>query len=592
MPPFTVPQRQVQPQPLPAARVRAPSGAPGAITGRLLQQVGGDISQVAGAVTDVGFKAISAEQAQIKQRAVLKDTRDKQLANEAVFGIKDTLRETTPTYLSRTGTEAIDVTSDAKNDFAAIKRIALDGLKNDEQRAYAEASLLSVEELHLNKVYSHEEKQFRQTSKDQVEARRINATRDLQDAVGTEDFATVETATTMDIENVIAVRTRGLPAEIKEVVSENIWSGYYAPVVNTMMATDARGAKEYYDLHKSQILPGQREKIEIALENEVATQDAVDFVTQLEAEGQDLNSWQRIIQESDLDKNTKAFAKELATARKQEVDNINKEAVEKNYFDAIDNIDNAESLTEGLIIANKLKDVESRTKAKKFARSRHKIKTEEIVTNRDVQAQVWEDIEAGKINNPRQLIPFKGEFSPKHYDQMIDDLKAKTSTPEKITSIEYGTAKTAFQEVLGASYVLEDHAKELIWFRSKLDEEARRLGRNLSSTEAAAFGRKLIVDTEGEILGGGYITDPDKTMFQSIKDGDFENWAPDINSKKDDDGKERDEIIKSFLGQGFIVENETLMRLYKREEILKIELSSEQSNLYDKLLARQRKTKR
>jgi hypothetical protein len=593
--PFKVPraERRVALQPLPSARQVSPTRAGdfGGFEADVIGRVGGQVERLGRTALAVEEReellAAQAAEKEIERQAKLKNRRDQLLASDALVELKDNLRNQKEVFKNRRGIDAFGVTNEANEHIEKLKKELKGKMENDEIRAFFDAATIAPRELFLNQVLTHEASEFNKAEDDNINARIDTSILEASDAVGGGNDELAIHSAKLDLETAIEQKTEkaGMTGAAAKNFKDGLTSTFHLSVLNRKVALNAIDAKEYYDKNKKEIDPDKREPIEKLLNKEDVLQFSKDKADEIEIKTEDPADWIPTARKEIKDaKKLDATIKRLTT-RKNALEQLDKEAQKEAYLDTLDKIMTvAKNEEEGLDIAANLENPEDQLKAEKVARERFKRKEKDATTSRKVQAEVLEMIEAKEITRPTELIEFYPDLKDEHYNTLLTRLKNKQNPNMKIPAVSYSIAKNALESAIGEPYRVEDHNKMFMYVLDKLDKEAQVLGRSPTLDEAVKLTSKYII--EGEKAGEGIWTlwgswDPDRSLFEAVQEGSLDTWLPPINETDVDKGVERRTIIGAFTKSlGFVIDNDILFKLYKKEEILGEELSPEQNKLY------------
>jgi hypothetical protein len=592
---FRVPtkERQVAPTALPAAR--RISGAGAADFGGLEAEVVGRVGRQVERVGEVAIAAEEREQIltaraaeqEETRKAKLKDRRDKLLASDAIVEFKDNLRNQRQVFSNRRGIDAFGVTNEANDHIEKLKKEMKGRMENDEIRALFDASTIMPREVFLNQTLTHEATEFNRAEDDNNNAKIETSIIEASDAVGGMNEELAIQSARLDLDTAIEQKTAksGMTGAAAKNVKASLISSFHEGILNRKVALNAVAAKEYYNEHKKEILPDNRESIEKLLDKEdvlQSAQQATDEIFIKEDDPVERLNLARKIENPDVRKETESQVK----VRNKELEQLGVEAQQEAYLDTLTKImDVAQNEEQGLGFAKRLENPEDRIKAEKVATARFNKKIEETITDRNIQAKVYEMIDKKQITNVRQLIEFYPYLSDADYNRFITEIRNKQNPDAKIGFVKYSTAKTAYETVKSEKYDIEDSdmTKEFMFVQSQLDKHAQALGRDLTPDEANRFAAKYIV--EGEAIGTGFFGgDPDLTFSEASRQGVLDVWVPFVNDDDVDGGQEQRDIAGALAAKGIITDNEEIFRLYKKEAIMNLPLSTKEVKLLNSLI--------
>jgi hypothetical protein len=389
------------------------------------------------------------------------------------------------------------------------------------------------------------------------------------------------------LDDVIERKTQGMAVPVANNIRDEMVSAFHENVINGKVVLNAENAKQYYDVNKKEILPENREGIEKVLETEDTLQFAQTTTDQIILQEGDRSKWAQMARESTDDPEKRKETVDLIKTRKKELDQLDKEAKEAAYLDALDKIDISQNQSEADLIAKRIEDPIDRAKALKVSQAKFEKKTADLVTDRDVEATVYEKIDSGEITTVRQLIEFSPDLSTSDYKRLQTEVRNKQNPDAKAGFVKYTTAKTAYETIKGKKYDVEKDSKEFMFVQSQLDEESQVLGRDLTPDEAVKAAARAIV--KGESIGTGFFGgDPNRTLFEASQEGTLDVWLPVINDEGVDNGQERREIKEAFRANGIDTDNEELFRIYKKSDILNMPLSEKEKTRFKDLSSLER----
>jgi hypothetical protein len=594
---FTVPtkQRQVAPTALPSARQISPAGQGdfGGFEADVIGRIGGQVERLGRTALAVEEKervlAAKAEAKKLKIQAKFKEERDKLFAQDAVIKYQDWWRNQEPTYTSKTGLAADGVTDIAIKDIEGFNKTLLAKLENDNQREKALAKIMSERNSGLTGIKGHEVSEFKLLKEKQNEGIIANSINIAAASVGKLHEEGTIFSKSLDLKDAITEKTKGFSMEAAKNVSDEIWSSFHESILNRKVALNAVDAKEYYDKNKKQILPDKRDAIEKLLKKEGIIQYSQQRADEIVLTEPDSSKWAEIGRKEKDPEKRDATVKRLKT-RKTELDQTDKDAQKEAYLDTLDKIANvAKNEEEGLDFAANLENPEDQIKAEKVATERFKRKEKDATTSRKVQAKVLEMIENKEITRPTELIEFYPDLRDSDYNTALTRLKNQGNVDAK-GFVKYETAKKAFQLVNDEKFDVDSEAQatNFMYSLEYLDKEAQALGRDLTAVEANKLTRQAFIDGNVEresftILGYDISQEGAAlTLQEAVSKGVLDKWTADVNDDSVDGGVERKQIIDALRKQGIITEDETVLRLYKKEAILKLELSQKQKELLNK----------
>jgi hypothetical protein len=356
---------------------------------------------------------------------------------------------------------------------------------------------------------------------------------------------------------------------------------------------DAETARLFIDQNRDKFNPAELDVLDTKVKKEDVVQTSVQIVDDLRELEPDRTKWNDIISKMKFTGTKEEQAKKRVATEKRAktVDEwmTDSEAADKKgiYHNALNAIIRSDNPVAGEEIALTLDDPEEVVKALSINESRHKRDKREVETDVDVYAQVFEDIRNGVIKTEGDINEFYPSLSTSHYNTAISALQSKiSSTKDEMTinNVKYSTTKAAYEAAMKKKYVVEDDADDLITLQEMLETEAAEKGRPLSMAESTSIARKLNV--EGVLVGSGFIWDDTVKFGEAFREGKVDKFLPEISDDFDD--RERKEITQALKKSGIVTDDEIIYRLYKKEELMKIELSPREVQIYRRLLKKAR----
>lgn len=585
--PFKV-QSSVQPITLPSVQLTAPTSAAdfGGLEAGIIEQLGGGLERLG---EQFGQVAEREERQRVKNQQEFRTRDDKAWVRGANSRFSDWARQNKVNFTSKKGVNSRGITKQATVDIDKAIQTVVDTAENDEQREFFKSSALSKRKLWLDQVSAHEASEFLQFEMKGIEAAQENATRDAAENYF-DDVAVMSARLDLDKALDEQVQISGMSSDAAKNVKAGTVSLFHTGVLNRMVATNAVGAQEYYDQNKKEILPENREAIEKLINKEDVLQFSQTKSDEIVLREDDRAKWTEIARKEVDDPEKRKETVDLLKTRKTELDRHDDEARENAYFDTLDKITKAANLEDAKRLAKSLDNAEDSIKAEKVANNRFKISKEDNVTDRRVQAKIFDMIDKGQIKDVNQLIEFAPDLSSADYNRMITVLRNKNNPDAKVGFVKESTAKNAYETTKGEKYNIEDDSQEYMYIREQLDKQAQSLGRDLTPTEASKFAAQYMV--EGISIGTGFIWDDKQTLVEAERSGNLGVWIPKINDDDIDNGQERRDIKDAFKKIGLDTDNDELFRLYKKEVTLDKPLSEEQTIRLNELIRIERNRQR
>lgn len=588
--PLTVPtlQSRVSATPLPAARVSGGQVGPDLVSGEL-GRLGGQIGQLGRTVqaveTEEQRRAAKQAQIQAKAQAEFKEREDKLYADKSMTELNDWYRGKQPEYTAGQGLDARGSTDQANKDLEAKKNELLSKAQNEEQRTLINAAFAPKREVWLNKQKGFEVGQFRTAEVAANQSKIQNAIRDASDNF--DDPLALQLAKDELIDG-INVTIKGMSPEQRKNVTAEYVSALHEGVLNNMVTSSAEAANTYYDQNKKNILPEHRDAIERVLHTEDTLQFAQQKTDEIMRVEDDYEKQLEMARETKDPEKREAIVN-LVKTRKKETDQLDKEAAREVRLNDLTNVLDAPDLETAMEIVNRIENADDRIKAQKVAENRFEKKTKANVTDRDVQATVYEMIKSGEIKEVRDLIEYAPDLSDADYNRAITrlDNQAKNDKGIKTVEMDYTTALRSYEIAKDIDeYDKKKHGREFMRLYEVLNQASIQKGDSLTLSESNALTAKTIV--EGDVPRK-WIWDDKMTRIEAEQTGKIDIWLPRINEDDVDNGQELRQITDWF-GKTLNISDpsDELMGLYKKEAILDISLSPEQEARLNELIIKER----
>jgi hypothetical protein len=543
------------------------------------------IEQVGRGVTALGEEAQRVKVAEEKIQTKFKERKDKLWADERTLVLTDSIRGLRADYLTDPNTDGLGVRH--QKDLEKIKTEILNSTTDDQQKEFFLANYNAKATVALNAASTYEVNQFKDREAKTLIAINENAVRAAAEAaplIGSQEGDLALMDARNDLENVMERQTEGMTRSQKKNFKAEGRSAYHLSVLNSLVPVSASKARDYYTKFKKEIVPENRQSVEDVLTVEdtlQSAQEASDEIMAIESDPAERMRLAREFKHTGTEEERAKKRKETESqvkTRNTELKQLEKEAELDTLYTALEDINLAPSKDAGDLLAKRLPEP-YQTQALAHSAARFKRKTEDVVTDRKVQAQVYEDIDNRKITEIKQLLPFQSKLSESDYNKAITALRSKQGKEKDDTgAIKYTTAKTAYETVKGKKYDIESDNEELMFVQEALDKEAQAKGRDLTTIEARKIVAQELVN--GEAIGVGWF-DKDVTKQEAQEQDLMDVWLPTLET--DDEGQQAREIDAGLRSIGItssLSNRETLHRMYYRDAILDEPLSPQQLEIW------------
>lgn len=591
MPEYRIPQmqRRVSIAPLPGVRqdIRTTQGEFGGAEAQAIYDIGGILKDVS---TEFERRDVEKTKYQLKldverkkAELELQERKDKMNAQAGALEFTDAWRVEKNKFKSNMRLEADGITQKAIEWYNKTENSLMSKTKTNRERDILKSLLGPERTKLLDNISKHEFEQLRLAEVELNDSIYANAVMDA----GAPDSTDIDR---VDAElkaiNALNIKYKDYDSETRlKGVAEGM-SAFHESIIEGKLVVDLPFAKKYFKENKKAILTKEREALRKQIRKETIKQTAQNIAISIPLKEEDTTKWrERIDQETD-DEEIKKAAWLILEAKKKDQESHDAEIKQREYTDGLNAVMNADNLEDARAKADLITDPEDRLKALKVADSLYEKKKKEVETDRNVQAQVYDKIDTGQINTVEQLIEYSPYLSTADYNRLVTELRNKQGKAEKVGFVKYETAKRAYEIVKNKKRDIEnkEQNKEFMYLQSNLDKHAQSLGRDLTPDEAIKLTAKYIV--EGESIGMGIfgLTDPDMSRFEATREGTLDVWAPDI---EDAERPQIKQSLKNLLG--ITTDDETIMRLYKKNAILDIPLSDKQKDILNKAVDKERR---
>jgi hypothetical protein len=534
MPRVPVLQRRVAGQPPPAVQPGITAPDFGGLEAEVIETIGRGISQV-------GQAAIGAEQRQAvfeeEQRQKLERlAAEAQKKNDQTFALSgsntlaDTMRAQKSDLLNLKGKDAVGIFETARTGIEKEYNSIRAGLQNDDQRRLYDEKNFNSMKTYLNDFSTYERTQRDTWQKAEGAAGINNA---VLDGIGTISPDALDEAKA-DIKIGISQLNVG-DEQAEQIFNENV-SAIHEGRIDWFLANDLiEEATEYYKHPsvKKEILPDKRDDIDTRIKVDTTDKESQIRTDEIMATIDTTTDSQRMAKAREIkDPQVRDATVKRVDARNKELDTQKKRQGEVVRQDLMLEVKNAASYSDAIDIANSAADTDVEKKAdlvvelNKLADFYFKEpNTPDVVTDRAQQAKLLEDIEAGKFNSLNQLLPAQTFLSPTHYDQAQKLLQGKLNQTNDLT---YATTKTAYEIIKGKAFNV-DNDKQALEFSRTFDYVQQQLiatGKKGTLAEVKKLSAQSLMDGE-QIKGGGFfVSDPDMSYTESIRQGVSKAWLP------------------------------------------------------------------
>jgi hypothetical protein len=582
MPKVPVSQRQVAERIGAAPQFAAPAGV-GAFGGFEAEA----IEQIGRGVTALGEEAQRVKIAEEKIQATFKERKDKLWADEQTIVLNNRIRGLRAGYLTDPNTDGLGVRH--QKDLEKVKTEILNTTTDEQQKAFFLSNYNAKATVALNAASTYEVNKFKEREANTLIAINENAVRAAAEAaplIGSQEGDLALMDSRNDLENVMERQTEGMTASQKKNFKAEGRSAYHLAVLNSLVPVSATKAQDYYNKNKKEIVPENRQAVEDVLTVEdtlQSAQEATDEIMAIESDPAERMRLAREFKHTGTEEEQAKKRKETESqvkTRNTELKQLEKEVELDTLYTALEAINLAPNKDAGDLIAKRLPEPHQ-TQALAHSESRFKRKTEDVITDRTVQVQVYEDIDNRKITGVRQLLPFQSKLSETDYNRVITELRRKTGKGQDVEkTIKWSTMKEAFSTAMVEKYDVEDEDQnDQIMFAYDKIVESGITGHH----EATKFIQNLLID--GSVRGR--LWDSTLSRPEAEAEGKLHQWLPDLLEVEDDNGAERRNIDAAFRSRGIRTKNETLMRLYKKDAILKLKLTESEKAEYRRLVSQE-----
>jgi hypothetical protein len=552
-------ERQVEPTIGGGERVQLPSPDTG-IEAELIGEIGRTITGVAerGMQVEAARKKEAAKALQKQQKE-----RDEALATKAYNDYLNVAADHDNDLMTRVGFDAANISTDMSSQIEPEYKRITQELENDSQRYLFEANVASYSlsrKIRYNTYERNELGKAKQKESNVIIANsQSSAIENYTDPNATKKFLS-------DLETFTEFAMPGAGPEEKKQFKARVISDLHKGKVNRYLEDDdIDGANGYFNAVQDKILPDDRLALKNNLERNDTIESAQKLVDAVAAEFTTASERKQQIRELSEGEERKE-AMRIMDARIQDDERHAKQQHDNFMSGKIREIRAVATLNEALKIANSAQLDKDKTTLEDYAKKffNEKDNKETITTDPKVLNDLYTAIDNNEITTPEMIFEFSAGKDIKGADvtKSIEFMKRGGTVGE----ISFASFKTLYTGTTG-----EKPEDDYDQFNRVYDFVIEKVKETGSTADIRKYISNAITEGELEKGQGRIKIRTDLDYLEAFNTGQLDKWLPDIA-----DDREREKIKTDLKILGYVTDNDTFIKLYKKSEIMGIALTEEE----------------